>query len=174
MNEFPNIQVFEKAHVDAFANSGTGHAWKGARFYDALMHVIEKYTGAAEIDWDAEVLLDVCVSMCVSRCVCLSMCASMCASQRKQRCPERLCLSPCLSPSLPQLLYVCVSMCLCVNVFVCQCVCLSICVCQYVCQCVCLSMCVSRCVCQQQKSELNAFLLCCLTLLSVFISFAPS
>lgn len=54
VNEFPNIQVFEKAHVDAFANSGTGHAWKGARFYDALMHVIEKYTGAAEIDWDAE------------------------------------------------------------------------------------------------------------------------
>ena len=55
VSEFPNIQVFEKGHIDSFANSGKGHAWKGARFYDALMHVIEKYTVGAEIDWDAEV-----------------------------------------------------------------------------------------------------------------------
>lgn len=54
VSEFPNIQVFEKGHIDSFANSGKGHAWKGARFYDALMHVIEKYTVGAEIDWDAE------------------------------------------------------------------------------------------------------------------------
>jgi len=47
INEFPNIQIFQR-------NEGKGKQWKGARFYDALMHVIEKYMGAAEMDWDAE------------------------------------------------------------------------------------------------------------------------
>jgi thiol-disulfide isomerase/thioredoxin len=48
INEFPNIQLFPR-------NMGKGKQWKGARYYDAIMHIIDKYAAAdANTDFDTE------------------------------------------------------------------------------------------------------------------------